>query len=90
MDEWKQYYPVECASPNSSSQQRGPGPGGGLDAAFETDDMVEVVVGSVRMRYPSFYALVCDADSTTNSTALNQLAASEGGTKSCQMTFVFG
>lgn len=79
MEEWKQYYPVECASPNSTSQQRGPGPGGGFEAAYETEDMVEVIVGSVRMRYPSFYVLACDADSATNAVAFNQLAASEGG-----------
>ena len=61
----------------------GPGPGGGAangDAGIgEGADMVEVVVGSVRMRYPSCYVLACDADNVANSAAFNQLAALEGG-----------
>ncbi|EFX71474.1 hypothetical protein DAPPUDRAFT_60138 [Daphnia pulex] len=46
MEEWRQYYPVEC----------------GLEAASDTEDMVEVIVGNVRMRYPTCYVMVCDAD----------------------------
>lgn len=85
MEEWRQYYPVECGSNSSPSaagqQQRGPGPGGGnnLEPALETEDMVEVIVGNVRMRYPTCYVMVCDADSAANSAAFNQLATSEGG-----------
>lgn len=84
MDEWRQYYPVECGSNNcptaAGQQQRGPGPGGGgLEPASESEDMVEVIVGNVRMRYPTCYVLACDADSAANSAAFNQLATSEGG-----------
>lgn len=90
MEEWRQYYPVECGSNNNPTatgagagqQQRGPGPGGGqggLESASETEDMVEVIVGNVRMRYPTCYVMVCDADSAANSAAFNQLATSEGG-----------
>jgi hypothetical protein len=89
MEEWRQYYPVECGGNNSpqtaagaGQQQRGPGPGGGLgglEAASDTEDMVEVIVGNVRMRYPTCYVMVCDADSAANSAAFNQLATSEGG-----------
>lgn len=82
MDEWRQYYPVDSCSGGGSTagqQQRGPGPGGGLGDLSDTDDMVEVVIGNVRTRYPSCYVLVCDADSAANAAAFNQLAASEGG-----------
>lgn len=88
MEEWRQYYPVECGSNNNptatgaSQQQRGPGPGGGgPEPALDTEDMVEVIVGNVRMRYPTCYVMVCDADSAANSAAFNQLATSEGGIK---------
>lgn len=79
MEEWRQYYPVDSSSGSTASQQqRGPGPGGGADQA-EMEDMVEVIVGNVRTRYPSCYVLVCDADGAANAAAFNQLAASEGG-----------
>lgn len=100
MEEWRQYYPVECGSNNNPTatgagagqQQRGPGPGGGqggLESASETEDMVEVIVGNVRMRYPTCYVMVCDADSAANSAAFNQLATSEGGTFSSLKKFRF-
>ena len=61
----------------------GPGPGGGAangDAGnVEGADMVQVVVGNVRMRYPTCYVLVCGADNVAYSVAFNQLAALEGG-----------
>ena len=90
MDEWRQYYPVDCSSPNTNQQQRGPGPGGGgggsgsgsdlpAGGGGDVDDMVEVIIGSVRTRYPSCYVLVCDADNAANAVVFNQLAASEGG-----------
>jgi len=88
IDEWRQYYPigVDCGA---GQMQRGPGPGGGAangDAGIgEGADMVEVVVGNVRMRYPSCYVLACDADNVANSAAFNQLAALEGG----QLAFYF-
>ena len=91
MDEWRQYYPVECSSNNgptaAGQQQRGPGPGGGLEPASESEDMVEVIVGNVRMRYPTCYVMVCDADSAVNSAAFNQLATSEGGDVDCIASF---
>ena len=101
MDEWQQYFPVECSggaaagsaaggAPAAASNQqhhRGPGPGGGggattaggvgsADAEF---DMVEVIVGNVRMKYPACYVLLCDADDSANGAAFSHLAASEGG-----------
>ena len=82
MEEWHQYYPVECpqTTAGAGQQQRGPGPGGGLaEAVSDTEDMVEVIVGHVRMRYPTCYVMVCDADSAANSAAFNQLATCEGG-----------
>ncbi len=77
MEEWRQYYPVESSGSTAGQTMRGPGPGGG--DLFETEDMVEVIVGNVRTRYPSCYVLACDADDAANATAFNQLAASEGG-----------
>ena len=83
MDEWRQYYPVDCGSPNANQQQRGPGPGGGNGSVEppggEIDDMVEVIIGNVRTKYPSCYVLVCDADNATNAAVFSQLAAAEGG-----------
>lgn len=83
MDEWRQYYPVDCSNPVTNQQQRGPGPGGGgsegAGGTIDVDDMVEVVIGNVRAKYPSCYVLVCDADNGANAAVFNQLAAAEGG-----------
>jgi len=79
MDEWRQYYPVEGPAVSQQQQQRGPGPGGGIGSLDEVEDMVEIVIGQVRTRYPACYVLVCDTDSVTNGPAFQQLAASEGG-----------
>ena len=83
MDEWRQYYPVDCSNPVTNQQQRGPGPGGGGSegptGVADVDDMVEVVIGNVRAKYPSCYVLVCDADNDVNAAVFNQLAAAEGG-----------
>ena len=85
-EEWCQYYPVECGGNNSPQTATGAGkekrsPGGGLadlEAASETEDLVQVIVSNVPMRYPTCYILVCDADSAVNSGAFNQLVISKG------------
>ena len=82
MDEWRQYYPVEGPAVGQQQQQRGPGPGGGTDSLDEVEDMVEIIIGQVRTRYPACFVLVCDTDSVANASAFQQLAASEGGGES--------
>jgi len=50
--------------------------------------MVQVVVGNVRMRYPSCYVLVCDADNVAYSAAFNQLAGNRFGRRSVVFAFL--
>ena len=74
-EEWCQYYPVECGGNNSPQTATGAGkekrsPGGGLadlEAASETEDLVQVIVSNVLMRYPTCYVMICDADIAVNS-----------------------
>jgi hypothetical protein len=40
--------------------------------------VVEVTVGNVLMRYPTFYVVICDGDSAVLSTAFSQLVTSKG------------
>ena len=62
-EEWCQYCPVECGGSNSPQTATGAGkekrsPGGGLadlEAASETEDLVQVIVSNVPMRYPTYY-----------------------------------
>ncbi len=64
---------------SNSSSTSGPVGGVGDSANIDAAEMVEVVVGNVRMKYPTCYVLVCDADNSVNSPAFSQLAALEGG-----------
>lgn len=42
--------------------------------------IVEVIVGGVKMRYPSCYVLVTDMDDTANGVTLNGLATTNSNT----------
>ena len=66
---WWQYKPTNYDRSWTAS------PGGGLaelEAASDTEDVVEVTVGNVLMRYPTCYVVVCDGDSAVNFAAFNQ------------------
>ena len=63
----------------TGQHRRGDCPCGGLgdlEAASDTEDMVEVIVSNALMRYPTCYVLVYDGDSAVNWAAFNQLVTS--------------
>ena len=65
----------------TGQHRRGDCPCGGLgdlEAASDTEDMVEVIVSNALMRYPTCYVLVYDGDSAVNWAAFNQLVTSKG------------
>lgn len=47
--------------------------------ASNENSIVEVIVGGVKMRYPSCYVLVTDMDESANSEALNGVGVGSGG-----------
>ncbi|KAJ1530725.1 hypothetical protein ONE63_005583 [Megalurothrips usitatus] len=62
LEDWKQFYPIDSRNSNCDDSS--------------TPQAVEVIVGGVKMRYPSCYVLVTDADDIpSNSTAQNPKAA---------------
>ena len=71
---WWQYKPTNYDRSWTAS------PGGGLaelEAASDTEDVVQVTVGNVLMRYPTCYIVVCDADNAVNLAVFNQLVTSK-------------
>ncbi|XP_026289181.2 mediator of RNA polymerase II transcription subunit 13-like isoform X2 [Frankliniella occidentalis] len=58
LEDWKQFYPIDSRSSNCDDSS--------------TPQAVEVIVGGVKMRYPSCYVLVTDMDDTpSNNLAQN-------------------
>ncbi|KAK7874246.1 hypothetical protein R5R35_006284 [Gryllus longicercus] len=72
LDEWRQFYPIDCKLQAAAAAAA-------HDSTAALPPMVEVVVGGVKMRYPTCFVLVTDMDDVPPPSALGPGGTPEAG-----------